>query len=93
MNEYFTTRDQEQAMAKEMCKRVELSELVGSFILAMCRIKSHRLGNQVNMVVVAQLIKFASEHKGDLKRQFHRGESYTQPSQPATKPGKYTFLK
>ncbi|QGZ17283.1 hypothetical protein SEA_GIANTSBANE_79 [Arthrobacter phage Giantsbane] len=91
--QYFTTRDQEQAMVKEMCSRVHLSHLAGSFILAMCRLKSQRPGNQVNMVLVAKLIKFVSDHKDDLRPRFHQGQTFTEPPQPATKPANFTFLK
>ena len=90
---YFTTRADEQHMAREMCKRVELSELVGSFILAMLRIRSKRPGNQVDMVLVARLIKYVSLHKGDLKRQFEREGRYTEPTVKATKAANFTFLK
>ena len=90
--QYFNRRD-EQDMAKTMCERVQLSPMVGSYILASLRIQSSLPGNRVDMVLVAQLIKYASLHKGDLKRQFEREGRYTEPKVQATKAANFTFLK
>ncbi|UGL63306.1 hypothetical protein SEA_TOKKI_85 [Arthrobacter phage Tokki] len=89
MNEYFTTRDNEWAMTEEMCKRVNLHHRAGTFILSMLRIKSRRMGNQVDMVLVAKLIKYISSHQDDFKPQFRGMAGRTM----SDKPGKYTFLK
>lgn len=92
-NGQFVSREEESRMTREMCNRVELSSKVGLYILAMCRMKSNRLFNQVDMVLVAQLIKYVSLHKGDLKRQFEREGRYTEPTVKETKAANFTFLK
>lgn len=93
-DQFFTDRNGEKVMTDEMCKRLELSPLVGSYILAMLRIKSHRLGNMVDMALVAKLIKYVSLHKGELKRQFHRdGYSTDDVRQAYQNKANFTFLK
>ncbi|QFP95469.1 hypothetical protein SEA_MAKAI_78 [Arthrobacter phage Makai] len=87
------TRTEEQTMAKTMCERVELSPLVGSYILAMCRLKSTRPGNQVDMTLVAWLIKYASDHRAELRPQFRFGTRYVKPTTQSDKPANFTFLK
>ncbi len=79
-------------MVQAMCERVDLSLRVGSYILSMCRLKSPLPGGLIDMVEVAQLIKYASENQEDLKPQFKMGGQTTKMPEPE-KPANYTFLK
>ena len=60
------------AMVKTMCERVDLSHRAGSYILSMCRLKNKFPGGLIDMVEVAQVIKYVSdpERQKDLKPQF-----------------------
>ena len=58
------------AMVKTMCERVDLSHRAGSYILSMCRLKNKFPGGMIDMVEVAQVIKYVSENQEDLKPQF-----------------------
>lgn len=82
-------------MVKTMCERVDLAPRAGSYILSMCRIKNKFPGGLVDMVEVAQLIKYVSENQEDLKPQFRKvnwplSEHIPKPDE---EPGKFTFLK
>ncbi|QFG08750.1 hypothetical protein PBI_INGRID_81 [Arthrobacter phage Ingrid] len=79
-------------MMVTMCERVNLSKRAGSYILAMCRLNSRLPGGLIDMVEVAQLIKYVSEHQEDLKPQYRMGGSATRMSEPE-KPANFTFLK
>lgn len=79
-------------MAMTMCKRVGLSHRVGAYILAMCRLKTQLPGGLIDMVEVAQVIKYASENQEDLKPQFQMGGKTTMMPEP-DKPANFTFLK
>jgi hypothetical protein len=63
------------AMMKTMCERVDLSLRAGSYILSMCRLRSRFPGGLVDMVEVAQIIKYVSENQDDLKPQFKKNGS------------------
>ena len=60
------------SMVNTMCERVNLSPRAGSYILSMCRLKNKFPGGLVDMVEVAQLIKYVSENQEDLKPQFKK---------------------
>lgn len=60
------------AMMKTMCERVDLSVRAGGYIMSMVRLKNPLPGGLVDMVMVAQAIKYASEHQEDLKPQFKK---------------------
>ena len=57
-------------MVATMCKRVGLSQRAGGYILTMIRIKKSLPGGLIDMVEVAQIIKYVSENQEDLKPQF-----------------------
>lgn len=80
------------AMVKTMCERVNLSHRAGSYILSMCRLQDKFPGGLVDMVEVAQIIKYVSENQEDLKPQFKMGGQATKMSEPE-KPANFTFLK
>jgi hypothetical protein len=84
--------DEATEMMGEMCKRVDLSLRAGSYILAMCRLKNKLPGGLVDMVEVAQAIKYASENQEDLKPQFKKGGQTTTMPEPV-KQANFTFLK
>jgi hypothetical protein len=63
------------AMVKIMCERVDLSLRAGRYIMFMCQIKHRLPGDLVDMVEVAQLIKYVSENQEDLKPQFKKNGS------------------
>jgi hypothetical protein len=65
------------AMVKTMCERVDLSQKVGGYIMTMVRIHNHLPGGLIDMVLVAQAIKYVSEHQEDLRPQFKK--DYYQP--------------
>jgi hypothetical protein len=84
------------AMVKTMCERVNLSQRAGSYILSMTRLKDKFPGGLIDMVEVAQLIKYVSEHQEDLKPQFKKNpkpEDFR--ATPMDKPNNanFTFLK
>jgi hypothetical protein len=79
-------------MMKTMCERVNLSLRAGGYILAMCRLNNKLPGGMIDMVEVAQLIKYVSEHQEDLKPQYQTGGSATRMPEPE-KPANFTFLK
>ncbi len=80
-----------------MCKRVGLSHRVGTYILAMCRLKMQLPGDLIDMVEVAQVIKYVSENQEDLKPQFQMGIRFTdadiQSHLNGESSGNFTFLK
>lgn len=80
------------AMVKTMCERVNLSQRAGSYILSMTRLKDKFPGGLIDMVEVAQLIKYVSENQEDLKPQFKMGGQTTKMPEPE-KPANFTFLK
>jgi hypothetical protein len=79
-------------MVKTMCERVNLSQRAGSYILSMTRLKDKFPGGLIDMVEVAQLIKYVSENQEDLKPQFKMGGQTTKMPEPE-KPANFTFLK
>ncbi|QXO13230.1 hypothetical protein SEA_DEVITOJR_74 [Arthrobacter phage DevitoJr] len=81
------------AMVKVMCERVNLSRRAGMYILNMARLKRSFPGGVVDMVEVAQAIKYVSEHKDDLKPQYRMGPPQPSVHLPNGEPGKFTFLK
>jgi hypothetical protein len=80
------------SMVKIMCERVDLSLRAGRYIMFMCQIKHRLPGDLVDMVEVAQLIKYVSENQEDLKPQFKKGGQPTTMPEPE-KPANFTFLK
>jgi hypothetical protein len=83
--------DEARVMSMTMCKRVGLSHRVGTYILAMRRIENPLPGGMIDMVEVAQIIKYASEHQEDLKPQFKDGQTTEMPK--PEKPPYFIFLK
>ncbi|ASR83374.1 hypothetical protein SEA_CATERPILLAR_73 [Arthrobacter phage Caterpillar] len=80
------------AMVKIMCERVNLAPRAGSYILSMCRLRKEFPGGLVDMVEVAQIIKYASEHQEDLKPQFQNAE-WTPKVDYTQKPTTRTWYK
>ena len=60
------------AMVKIMCERVGLAQRAGRYIMLMCRLKNQLPGGLIDMVELAQVIKYVSdpERQKDLKPQF-----------------------
>jgi len=71
-----------RVMTMTMCKRVGLSHRVGTYVLAMCRLKTQLPGELIDMVEVAQVIKYVSENQEDLKPQFQMGGQTTKMPEP-----------
>lgn len=84
--------DEAKTMLKTMCERVDLSQRAGTFIFNMSRLKNPLPGGLIDMVQVAQVIKYASENQEDLKPQFQKGGHTTMMPEPE-KPANFTFLK
>lgn len=80
-------------MVVTMCERVNLAPRAGSYILAMCRLNSKLPRGLIDMVDVAKIIKYASEHQDDLKPQFRMGSGQTSSMPEPEKPANFTFLK
>ncbi|AXH43816.1 hypothetical protein SEA_BREYLOR17_71 [Arthrobacter phage Breylor17] len=80
-------------MMNIMCERVKLSKRAGSYILAMARLKRNYPNGLVDMVEVAQVIKYVSENQQYLKPQFRMNPPQSSVHLPNNEPGKFTFLK
>ncbi|UTN92075.1 hypothetical protein SEA_DARBY_71 [Arthrobacter phage Darby] len=81
------------SMVKIMCERVKLSQRAGSYILAKARLKRAFSDGMVDMVEVAQAIKYVSENQQYLKPQFRMNPPQSSVHLPNNEPGKFTFLK
>ncbi|ALY09046.1 hypothetical protein GORDON_71 [Arthrobacter phage Gordon] len=93
MTQALYTVGESMAMVRVMCERVKLSPRAGMYILNMARLKRHYPEGAVDMVEVAQAIKYVSEHKDDLKPQYRMGPPQPSVHLPNGEPGKFTFLK
>lgn len=80
-------------MVQIMCERVNLHLRVGLFILSMRRLHHRLPGGVVDMMEVAQLIKYVSEHKEDLRPQFRIWKGRPAQQDTSSKPANFTFLK
>jgi len=83
-------------MVKTMCERVNLHPRAGSYILSMCRLQNKFPGGLIDMVEVAQLIKYVSENQADLKPQFQEHPTNWYPNKQAEESAtkaNFTFLK
>lgn len=80
-------------MVQIMCERVNLSPRAGSYILSMARLYRSFPNGLVNMVEVAQVIKYVSENQQYLKPQFRMYPPQSSVHLPNNEPGKFTFLK
>lgn len=92
MSQTLYTTGEALVMMRIMCKRVNLAQRAGSYIVSMCRLKNRLPGGLIDMVEVAQLIKYVSENQEDLKPQFQIGGKTTMMPEPE-KPANFTFLK
>jgi hypothetical protein len=92
MTQTLYTQGDARVMMRQMCERVNLAPRAGSYILAMCRLKNDLPGGLIDMVEVAQIIKYASENQDDLKPQYQNGGHATSMPEPE-KPANFTFLK
>lgn len=80
-------------MTTSMCERVNLHIRAGRFIMFTCQLKQRLPGGLVNMVEVAQLIKYASEHQVDLKPQFRSNTWKRNEHMNKGQSANFTFLK
>lgn len=93
MTQSLYTPGEAMNMVQIMCERVNLSQRAGSYILSMARLHRSLPGGLINMVEVAQAIKYVSENQKDLKPQFRMNPPRTSVHVPNDEPGKFTFLK
>ncbi|ASD52294.1 hypothetical protein QCN32_gp75 [Arthrobacter phage Niktson] len=93
MTQSLYTPGEASTMVQIMCERVNLSQRAGSYILSMARLYRSFPNGLVNMVEVAQAIKYVSENQKDLKPQFRMNPPRTSVHLPNDEPGKFTFLK
>ncbi|ASR84072.1 hypothetical protein SEA_TEACUP_76 [Arthrobacter phage Teacup] len=93
MTQSLYTPGESTAMVKIMCERVKLSHRAGMYILNMARLKRSFPEGMVDMVEVAQAIKYVSENQKDLKPQYRMQPPRTSVHLPNGEPGKFTFLK
>lgn len=93
MTQALYTLGDSMAMVKVMCERVNLSRRVGMYILNMARLKRSHPEGTVDMVEVAQAIKYVSENQEYLKPQYRMGPPQPSNHVPNKEPGKFTFLK
>ncbi|ASM62349.1 hypothetical protein SEA_NIGHTMARE_76 [Arthrobacter phage Nightmare] len=93
MTQSLYTPGEASTMVQIMCERVNLSQRAGSYILSMARLYRSFPNGLVNMVEVAQAIKYVSENQKDLKPQFRMNPPRTSVRLPNDEPGKFTFLK
>jgi hypothetical protein len=74
MQTLYTISDA-NTMVKEMCKRVDLAQRAGGYILAMWRLHKELPGGLIDMVEVAQVIKYVSEQDpSELKPQYRKAD-------------------